>query len=184
MKKLLPLLLIPALWGCEKDQQPDYDNDPEVITGVKLTMSPAGGITDAVFSYSDPDGAGGSDPTVKTDTLFSNTTYAIRVDVLNETESPADTLNREILEEAEDHQFFLSFDPEMNIQTSYRDADIDGDPLGLEMQLVTDTTTGLSDMTLLLIHEPLKDAKDVAAGDPSHADGDIDLQVSWEVYIQ
>lgn len=184
MKKIFALLLPFAIISCEKDVTEDIDNDPEVMTTVKVIMEPSGGITDAEFLYQDTDGTGGSDPVIKTDTLFTNTTYEVRAFFLNERVNPVDSLNGEILEEADDHQVFLEFDPDLGLSTSYRDTDIDGDPLGLRMQVVTDSTTGTSQMTLTLIHEPLKDAEGVSEGDLTNADGDIDMKVHWDVYIQ
>ena len=98
------------LASCDNDDTPDPVNEEEVITTLIATLTPAGGGTAVVMTYQDLDGDGPNAPTVNVSgNLMGNTTYNGAIQVLNETESPAENITLEVLEESDEHQFFFEF---------------------------------------------------------------------------
>lgn len=168
MKKivfLLPLVGIVALsfFACKPD---DHDHE-ELITTVKLHFI-KNGVTQT-FSFKDLDGAGsGSGGVSDTIRIESDTMYQLNIEVLNESETPAEDITPEILAEATDHQFFYTITG-ANATHSYNDTDANGRPVGLRNTI---TTGALSTGTLRvnLKHQPgIKD------GNQSSGESDIDV---------
>src|SRR6188472_2585651 len=117
---LATLCLSLFLHGC-KDDDLGSINEEEVITTLKLTLTPIGGGTAAVLQFRDIDGGGGNAPVITTDTLNANTNYNVAIEVLNESVNPVGNITDEIAEENEDHQFF--FQPATGLHLTFAYAD-------------------------------------------------------------
>lgn len=176
-------LLIFALMisGCSKD--PDPVNEEEVITTLTMTWTPAGSGSPVVFQFRDPDGEGGNAPTITSGALTANTTYTVSMDLLNETETPAESITQEIIDEGTEHQFFFATTAGISLSFSYDDTDANGAPIGLETTMTTgDAATGKLQVTLR--HDLNKGGSGVAQGDITNAGGETDLQVEFDFVIQ
>jgi hypothetical protein len=182
MKKtiLLSISLSLFLFSCKKDKNevptPSNPNEEELITTVGLAFD-NGSIQDTFF-FRDIDGPGGMQPS-KFDTirLQSNTTYTMSVLLLDENKNPADTISNEVLNEAEEHQFFFTSIGSYNITTNYQDADANGVPIGLNNEVITGGS--FSDKTnkykVVLKHQPsLKPTS--GNGDSSLGESDIEIE--------
>lgn len=167
--------------ACEKDD-PEIVNEEEVITSLIYILTPENGGAPVVFSFQDLDGDGGAAPTITTGNLAANTTYIGAIELLNQTETPAEDITEEIREEDEEHQFFFS-STVSGLNIAYDDKDENDNPIGLATRL---TTGGAADgtMTIILRHEPDKDAADVAAGNIANAGGETDIEVTFDVSVQ
>ncbi|MFT4679714.1 MAG: hypothetical protein ACI9HG_001830 [Flavobacteriales bacterium] len=189
MKNTTPLLLIFVLallcsTSCKKDQPEDpiIPNEEEVITTINFTLTPEDGGTPVVLSFQDLDGDGGNTPSIIGGTLTANATYNGELELLNELEDPAGNISEEVLEEAEDHQFFFqtSFS---GLNIAYNDADANGNPVGLE-SILTTTEAGSGTLTIILRHEPNKEAAQVSSGDITNAGGETDIEVTFDIDVQ
>jgi hypothetical protein len=170
--------------SCKKDepQDPIIPNEEEVITTLNYTLTPTGGGTPVVLTFQDLDGDGGNAPIITGGTLDSNTTYNGSLELLNEIANPAEDITEEIEEEALDHQFF--FQPSVSdINIAYNDMDANGHPIGIATILTT-TGTNAGTITIILRHEPAKDASGVSNGDITNAGGETDIEVTFNVDIQ
>ncbi len=167
--------------ACEKDD-PVPVNEEEVITTVNYYLTPVNGGDVITLSFQDLDGEGGNGANVTGGTLAANETYMGRLELLNETESPAEDITEEIEEEDADHQFFFQSDiPTLAI--SYNDQDANGNPVGLN----TTVTTGAAasgEITITLRHEPDKAGIGVVEGDITNAGGETDIEVTIQVNVQ
>ncbi|MFT4644604.1 MAG: hypothetical protein ACI8ZX_001009 [Planctomycetota bacterium] len=186
MKKfnlLLVLAISSALFmtSCEKDD-PIIPNEEEVITTLNYTLTPEGGGTVIVLSFQDLDGDGGDAPVITGGTLAANTIYNGALTLLNEVENPAENITEEVEEEAIEHQFFFDISTS-DITIAYMDLDANGFPIGLDTKLTT-TNTGSATITVVLRHEPAKDATDVNTGDITNAGGETDIEVTFNVDVQ
>lgn len=188
--KHLSYLLIASLIfvSCSDDDDnnniPDPVNEEEVITTVTATLTPAGGGTVVTLQSQDLDGDGPDAPVITiSGNLAANTTYSGSLDLLNETESPAESVTEEIEEEALEHQFFFDVSNDL-FSVAYDDMDADGNPIGLDFIVTTDATTGTEAFTITLRHEPSKDAAGVSAGDITNAGGETDVEVTFNVTVQ
>ena len=174
-----------AFSSCKKDKltDPVIPNEQEIITTLLFTLRPTGGGVDIVMSFIDMDGDGPLAPLVSvSDSLMANTQYTASLVLLNETVNPADSINSEILAEAEEHQFF--FIPQgVDVNVAYDDSDLDGMPIGLSTILDTGAPSTGS-LTIVLRHLPVKTATGVAQGDITNAGGETDIEASFDVVIE
>lgn len=186
MNKFLrfPALLLTGLallTACDKDD-PEPENQEELITTVRLTFTPAGSGTPIIATWQDLDGDGGNPPQVGPVALAGNTTYALTVALSDASKSPAVDITKEVQEEDEEHQlFFRTTVSGMTI--AYNDQDSNGRPIGL-MNTVTTPTAGGGTLTVILRHEPNKTATGVAGGDPTNAGGETDIETTFPITVQ
>lgn len=175
------LLLTLAFSSCEKDD-PEVPNEEELITTLNYILTPMGGGSTVTLSFLDLDGDGGNAPTITGGTLDTNQTYTGSIEVRNDAEIPAEDITIEILNEAEEHQFF--FQTTVNgLSISYSDQDANGNPIGLTSSLSTQSAnTGT--LTLILRHEPNKTAAGVSSGDITNAGGETDIEITFPVNVQ
>jgi len=178
---LLALLLIGTLiTSCDPD--PIVDPPVELITTLTYTLTPEGGGDNVVLSFQDIDGDGGDAPVIVNGTLAANQVYTGSLDLLNESVDPSESITEEISEEDEDHQFFFATNV-AGLAVTYTDMDADGNPIGLASQLTT-TDAGTGTLTITLLHKPMKSAAGVADGDLTNAQGETDIEATFDIDVQ
>ena len=180
MKYLFALPLL-AMVACGPET-PELPNEEELITTLQLDFRNASSGEVSTFKLYDEDGFGPIEPVYTNGQLEANTNYTVTITVLNETENPADNITAEIAEEAADHQFFFTASNSLNIDFAYDDTDVNNNPVGLS----TIFTTGAASegtLTVVLRHEPAKDAAGVKDGDITNAGGETDIQAVFDVTI-
>lgn len=192
MTRLLPLLFLAILGfaACGDDDGPTPENSEEVITNISLTLTPTGtgtGGAPVILSFSDPDGDGGNAPTTTVSgPLAANTSYTGALVVLNASDpTDVEDVTVEIRAEDEEHQIFYLVKGGLNLTAEYTsiDEDDDGNPLGI----ITNMTTGdpsSGSLTVIILHEPDKEASGITIGNPDPAGGETDAEVSFDLSIQ
>lgn len=178
MKKITLVLLASVfltISSCKKD--PKIGNDEELITTLIYTLTPTTG-TSVIFKFQDLDGEGGNSAIITEGILNTNTTYNADIQVLNESVSPSKNIGEEILEEAEDHQFFFKTNNSI-LSFSYTDTDSNGNPIGLK-NTVNTSSEGTADLTISLKHQPKKPND----GTTADAGGETDIKVQFSVEVQ
>ena len=184
--KNLSILFMSALvfTACSNDDDnPEPVNEEEVITTLTATLIPVTGGTTVTLQTRDLDGDGPNDPVVSVSgALASNTTYNGTLELLNETESPAEPINAEIEAEDDEHQFFYQI---TNSLATFEYADFDGDsnPIGLEFTVTTSANLGTGTLTITLRHEPSKSDTGVSDGDITNAGGETDIQAVFSISV-
>ncbi len=183
MKKqilLFPLLLVALIFtGCSDDDPPTPVNEEEVITTMTVTLTPSGGGTTVTLNFEDLDGDGPNAPVVSVSgNLTAGTTYSGVVKVENKTETPAENITEEVLEEADEHQFFFTPAGGLNVSTTYSDQDGDGNPLGVEFALSANAASS-GTLTVTLRHEPTKPNTGI-----SDAGGETDIEATFNVTVE
>lgn len=179
----LVLLSATVMTSCKKDEPDDpiIPNEQEVITTLRLTLTPDGGGDPIIWSFIDLDGDGGNDPVVESPALSANTTYNGSLELLNELVDPTDNVTDEIEQEAEMHQFFFISDV-AGLTMAYNDSDANGFPIGLA-SVFSSAEPASGTVTLILRHEPNKEAEGVEDGDITNAGGETDIEVVFDVEI-
>jgi hypothetical protein len=166
--------------ACRKD---DHDHEQELITTVRLIFTPTGGGTPVEFQFVDMDGDGGNAPIITNGVLNANTAYSLAVSMLNESVNPAENITDEIRNEGKEHQLFYVIQSGLNLTIAYNDNDADNKPIGLLCNAATgDASSGT--LTVVLRHQPNKNAANVATGDITNAGGETDAEVTFDVVIQ
>ena len=172
-----------SIISCSDDpEDPIIENEEEVITTLTYTLTPSEGGSAVVLSYQDLDGDGANEPTITNGTLSAETTYSGSMTLLNETESPAESITEEIEEEDADHQFFF-VTTVSGLSVAYADSDDDGKPVGLASTLTTGAA-GSGNLTVTLKHEPDKSASGVSDGVITNAGGETDISVTWTITVE
>ncbi|MAZ29507.1 MAG: type 1 periplasmic binding fold superfamily protein [Cytophagaceae bacterium] len=184
-------ILALSLASCSYDTSdfPKVINEEEVITTMEVELAPQGGGDTVMWVSRDLDGDGPQEPQITiSGPLRANTTYTGSLELLNETEDPAESINEEIMEEADEHQFFFQV-AGLDITTAYADSEADyvsgggTFPVGLAFVLTTGAASS-GNYTITLRHEPAKDAAGVADGDITNAAGETDFAQSFPVSIE
>jgi hypothetical protein len=188
--KILQGLALPGIMiffvscGDDDDMPPPPINEEEVITTMTVTLVPQSGGTNVTLQTRDLDGDGPNPPEVTVSgPLMTGEVYDGSVEVLNETESPAEDITEEIEEEDDEHQFFYIVGGALDLATAYTDADGDGNPIGLAFT----ATAGVASngiLTVVLRHEPDKDADGVSDGEIANAGGETDISQDFSLEIQ
>lgn len=140
-----------------------------------------GDVVTAIFR--DLDGPGGNDPELTNPTLSANSSYTVTLAFLNEQENPAEDITAEVREEDEEHQVFFFRGQGLNIVQTYDDTDANGFPLGLTSTLTTAAASS-GTYTVVLVHEPIKDAAGVSEGNLNNAGGEEDIRVAFTMTIE
>lgn len=147
----LPLL---ATTGCKKDKdEPTPDDENELITTVRYTLTPVGGGTALTAEWKDLDGAGGNAPTIGSLTLAPNTTYTGAVTFLDESKSPADDITAEVNTESYEHLVVYTPTPANLVSVTRTDRDRNNLEVGLTTRLITATAASGS-LKITLRHQP------------------------------
>jgi len=177
-----------AFAACKKDDcvtdqpNPEIPNEEELITTLNFTLTPQDGGDAVTFSFTDLDGDGGEAPELVAPSLAANTVYTASVEVLNESEDPAEDITEEVEEEAEEHQFFYQSDV-ASFMVTYTDQDANGNPIGLATSVETGVAAS-GELTITLIHEPIKEADGVASGLIANAGGEADIEVTFDLNVE
>ncbi|AXO79125.1 type 1 periplasmic binding fold superfamily protein [Olleya aquimaris] len=188
--KQLSLILLAAIAfvSCSNDDDatdnPVPVNEEEVITTLTATLTPVGGGTEITLQKQDSDGDGPDDAVITVSSpLAIGTTYNVSLELLNETESPAESINEEIEEEDDEHQFFYTATNDV-ATFAYVDFDGDGNPLGLEFTLTTADVASTGNITIELQHLPNKSAEGVSDGDSTNAGGETDVMAIFPIVVE
>lgn len=179
----IALTALVLMASCSDDDTPAPVVEEEVITTMTVTLVPDGGGETITLQTKDLDGDGPNAPVITVSgNLAANKTYTGSIELLNEAESPAEDITQEVSELDEEHQFF--FTATNSIATfSYSDMDSEGNPVGLDFELTT-ANAGSGSITIILVHEPLKNASGVKDGDRTNAGGEEDIEATFQIVVQ
>lgn len=187
---LLPLFgLITIFNGC-KDDDPEPENIPELITKVTLRFTPAAG-TPVVVSATDPDGEGSQNLQIDGPiNLIKGTSYTLTVELINGLYNVGEDgydITEEVREEGDEHQLFFSWAEGTfsspvgtgNIGAAgvvnYDDDDTNGRPIGLTTNWTTSATTRIQQtFRIILKHQP-----GIKSNSSTSVDGETDLDITF-----
>ncbi|MDX5340286.1 MAG: hypothetical protein LPK25_14760 [Cyclobacteriaceae bacterium] len=191
----LPVYLFAALTfgfaSCESDD-PVVENEGEVITDVILNFQELDGSNNPVgspFSFKASDSEGievGGSPTIETINITKGKKYAMSIEVLNSIEG--EDITEEILEEADEHQFyFLGAAFTNNIMTIVYD-DEGGINLGVKTLLTVSSSPGTNNTQMRVVLRHDLDKNFPGASNPNFANfaqagGESDLDITFPVVI-
>jgi hypothetical protein len=198
LQLLAILFSVITIIGCstEDDIAPEEENEVEVFTDVTLIFTNTADNSDVVrASAQDPDGTGIQELEIlDAITLAADTEYTLTYEILNALDpSDVENIGDEILEEANEHQFFFSFTENVfanptgdgNIDATadpinYNDDDENGNPVGLSTTwTTTSTASSEKSFTVRLQHQP-----DVKTATSGSNDGDTDFELTFDLNIE
>lgn len=183
----IALLLCLTIFSCSSDDDatfvptgslPVVINEEEVITTLNVTLTPVGGGTTVTLQTQDLDGDGPNAPVITvSDDLVNGKVYNGTIELLNETVNPAEDITEEVETESNEHQFFYTAGTGLDISTTYENFDINGENLGTEFTLTTNTVSS-GTLTFTLRHEPTKPNTGLA-----DAGGETDISATFDIVI-
>jgi hypothetical protein len=176
------ILLAVVMASCSDDDgnAPLPVNEEEIITTLTVTLTPIGGGAPVTLQSRDLDGDGPNPPviTVSGD-LTAGTSYSGSITLLNETVNPADNITLEVIDEANEHQFFYVVSANLDAIFTYTNFDGNGNPLGTEFNLDANSASS-GTVNFVLRHEPTKPND----GTLANAGGETDISVTFDITIQ
>jgi len=193
--KKLPIYLFALLTlgfvACESED-PDKENEGEVITDVTLKFQEVDGSNNPIgsvssFKASDPQGiAVGATPTIQTINLTKGKKYLMTIEVYNGIEK--EDLTKEILEEADEHQFFFLGSAFTSNILSIVYADAGGIALGLRNFLTVSSSPGTNNTSMRVVLRHDLNKKFSGANNPNfenfvQAGGESDLDITFPIIL-
>ena len=173
---LAALLLAAPLFAtsCKDDKEdPQPDDENELITTVRYTLTPVGGGAAVTAESKDLDGDGGNAPVTSTLTLAANTTYTGTITFLDESKSPAEDITAEVSAESDEHLVVYTPAPANLVSITRTDRDAKNLEVGLTTRLVT-TAAATGTLKVDLRHQPgTKNGTDT----PGSSDADVTFPV-------
>ena len=177
--------------SCESED-PEKENEGEVITDVTLKFQELNGSNALVgeilsFKASDPQGIEvGKTPTVQSISLTKGKNYQMTIEVTNSIEG--EDITQEILEEAEEHQFFFLGQVFDSSFFSIQYADAGGIALGVKTNVTVSASTGTnnSSMRVVLRNDLDKNFPGVSNTNFANfvqAGGETDLDITFPVIL-
>ncbi len=128
--------IVMSMSACKKDKEVPEPEENELITKVSLKFTNTANASDiATVTWSDPDGEGGTAPTIGTLNLKANTNYTFEVsEVLNETASDPDERNvlNEITETSDEHLWVYTPTAGLNLTLVRTDKDKNNFVIGIK----------------------------------------------------
>lgn len=176
---LAALLLAAPLFAtsCKDDKEdPTPDDENELITTVRYTLTPTGGGSAVTVEYKDLDGAGGNAPTIGSLTLAPNTTYTGAVSFLDESKNPASDITAEVNAENYEHLVVYTPAPMGLVSVTRTDRDRNNLEVGLATRLVT-TAAASGTLKITLRHQP-------GTKNGSDTPGSTDAEVTFPVTVR
>jgi len=168
------------LSACKKER--GESNDEEIITTLVITCTPQGGGAPLVFTFDDPDGPGGTNPSQDEIELEANKTYNVSLALLNATVNPPEDITEEVEEENLAHRFYYEPSGGSNISVSDLDNDANGVPLGITSTWTT-TAAATGTITITLRHYP-GNPPDKQSPDPVNSPkSSTDMEVTFNTAV-
>jgi hypothetical protein len=184
MKRLFVFFALSVIaLSCSKDQVEPMD-DNELITTVQLEFKPVttmSGQTTKSFYWRDTQGDGVMD-SVDPIVLDKNTTYEMKVFLLDETKKPIFDISKEIEEEADVHLFVFKSNPLSLLSTQIKDLDKNGKPIGLRSEVKSQFVAGTGTFNVILKHQP--PVNGIVAKTGNEEGGSTDVDVTFPVTIK
>lgn len=136
---LSAMLILLAFVACKEDNpsDPGGGNEQELITKVILTLTENGTSNVVTATFNDPDGDGGTAPTIGSLTLKAGSAYTGKIELKDESKNPVEDITEEVKEEADAHQFFYTPQGALagRITVTITDKDSKNLPVGLEFTI-------------------------------------------------
>jgi len=189
-KTVLLLMASAFLFSSCSDDPASVDTEGpgevELITQITIELdeldaqgNPTGNTV--IAQWTDGDGPGGDAPTIGTLTLEASNSYSGSIDLLNTTEDPPESITEEVAEEAEDHQFFYSFNSN-GITIERTDTDSNGLLLGLSFDVTVSADASDGSLRIQLLH--FEDAEKTSNDFPSNQTGiDTDVDINLPIVV-
>lgn len=170
-KAIIAFILLCGIASCVQPTDSDILPDGELITHVTVLFVDTANNADTVrATFVDEDGAiGPRFPIITGATLRAGHTYAGSILLEDRSKDPIESINEEIEELANEHQFFYTMS---SAEIRITDQDENGLPLGLSFMLTTSASPGNDTLNVVLSHYQEKGAKD---GTTRSDDSDIDI---------
>lgn len=183
------LLFIPAfaflVFGC-KDNDPQKEDVPELITKVTLTFVPTSG-SPVIVTATDPDGDGiqniKQDGAIK---LQQNTNYTLSIQLINGLADPSSdeyNVTNEVESEGVEHQFYFSWTNDAFANTSV-DYSLSKDANGLPLGLTTLWKSADKTVDAATFHVTLKHQPGLKSSTSTINDGETDLDITFDLTVQ
>jgi hypothetical protein len=171
------LLVLVSIVGCKKD--PVDPNESELITTVRIKLTEKVSGVQSMFEFKDLDGVGGAAPSKFDEIMLTKgKVYDCTLQLLNESENPADDITLEVFAEGIDHQIYLTPTNALAVVSNYS-LDSKGLPLGITSTWTAAAAAGTGTLNVTLKHKPgVK-----AAGDPV-SKGDTDISIDFKLSVK
>jgi hypothetical protein len=169
------LALTVFLTQCKNASNVDPSDEGELITTVRLLFTEQGSGTLRTFEFQDKDGEGGNPPTrFDRVVLPANSTFALTIELLDESKPTPIDITKEVQEEADEHLFVFTTTPAGLITYTYGDRDSRGLPVGI-VGTARSGNPGMGTFKVQLRHQTPRNGQPRKDGTPGPGSDDVNL---------
>ena len=179
--KLLAVMAILIFVSCSDDHdEAAHTHEQEVFTTMTITLVPSDGSSNIILQTEDLDGDGPNAPAITVSgKLKASNTYTGSIKWYNKTETPAEDMTPEIVEEKDEHQVFYTVGSGLTMTVSDLSKDSKGNTFGHTFSFKS-LSASSGKLTVTLIHEPTKPND----GNVSTAGGATDIAATFDLVIE
>lgn len=186
LARLSAMLLLLAFVACKEESpsDPGNGNDQELITKVILTLTENGTSNVVTATFNDPDGDGGTAPTIGSLTLKAGSAYTGKIELKDESKNPAEDLTEEVKEEADAHQFFYTPQGALagRITVTITDKDNKNLPVGLEFAVAVSAGAAVTGSAANSLNVSLSHFEGTAKNGTSRS-AETDVEINFPVNV-
>lgn len=162
--------------ACKSDD-PQPVNEEELITTVKIVLTPTEGET-IELNFVDLDGDGSGEPVITPEVaqLSAGASYAAAITFLNESGTTPEDITEEIEEESNDHLICFEVTT-TDITVAYDDEDGNSKPIGLSTTWTAGESGSAGTIKVVLRHQPGSKTGECPGS------GDTDVEVVFPIQV-
>jgi hypothetical protein len=167
--------------GCG-DEEVAPENE-EGLTQMKMVFSdPESGdiITEAI--YLDEDGPGENQGTFEVPDLSPGRRYRVNIEIIDALRNNRDVSNH-IRSNGTQYQFFFNQSTPAFSSLTYQDQDANGNPIGLELEVVATGSSGTGFMRVTLVKDLDKSTAGISSNNRANSGGEIRIQINFAFRI-
>lgn len=178
---LTGLMAVFNLNSCDHADHPDHNHENELITTIHLHLKQDSTGTESHIAWRDITPFDQNERTIDTIMLDTSVSYTGRIELLDESKSPAVDVTNEIEKEKDEHLFIYRQNPLESTSPKFdavrTDTDSKGFPVGLTFRLTTKNISGNSGLNIVLKHQP-------GTKNGTDGPGDVDMDILFPVKIR
>jgi hypothetical protein len=163
--------------SCDHADHPDHNHENELFTTIRLHLKQENTGTESHIEWRDITPFDQNGRTIDTIMLDTSVSYTGRIELLDESKSPAKDVTKEIEKEKDEHLFV--YKPAVNkfFSVIRLDKDSKNREVGLQFKIDVKNLPGDTVLNVVLRHQP-------GVKDGSEGPGDSDLDVWFPVKIR
>jgi hypothetical protein len=183
IRNVLVITMLLSLFAACGDEEAVPENEEALTQMILVFSDPDTGDLIAEAIYSDEDGPGEIQGTFEVPSLSPGRRYHVTIKINDGLRNNRD-VSADIASKATQYQFFFNQTTPAFSSIAYLDQDANGNPIGLEAEVVTSGSPGTGFMRVTLVKDLDKAAPGVSISNRADSGGEIRIQINYAFQIE